>query len=354
MKSRAILLVLALIFNSSFVLSQESKDTLQENYIYPQFHDNFSVEESWQIHKEAYKKQLEAKGLSENEINKKMQEYEKQKEEQIARIKEQRKKAVKQRQLAEIQRQRANEQRKMAIVQRQEAELQHQKLKIQRQEVELQRQKANEQRKMADVQRQEVEIQHQKLKIQRQEAEMQHQRADEQRKQAEMHRQKSYEQQKLAEIQRGMAVEQRKEAEYQSKIAEEQRKKIAELKKSIKKLFNENFNMSDNDSEIKSVKIEVTEMNSLFFNIDADINSGSVLIEIFNPNGKKEGELSLEHHRESTPKTATKFPSHTSSSLNKTINTPEIGDWLIKITPEKSNGNINISVAQYMNPNIDE
>ena len=300
MKSRAILLLLGLIISSSSVFSQVSKDTLRVDYIYPQFHGYFSPEESWQIHKEAYKKQLEAKGLSDNEINKKMQEYEKQKEEFIEKII-----AEKQRQLAEIQRQQADEQRKQADVQRQEAEKQ-------RQLAEIQRQQADELMNQADVQRQEAEKQRQK------------------------------------------ADEQRKEAETQRKIADEQRKIVEEWRNSIKNLLNENFTMSGEDSKIKSVKIKITNKNALFFNINGDINSGNVLIEILNPNGKKEGELSLEHRKVSTPKTETMLSGNTSGSLNKTINSPEIGDWLVKITPEKSNGNINISVAQYIKPTIDE
>lgn len=305
MKNRAILLLLGLIISSSSVFSQVSKDTLPENFIYPRFRGYFSPEESWQIHKEAYKKKLEAKGLSENEISKKLQEYEKQKEEFIEKIIEQRKLAEKQRQLAEIQRQQADEQRKLADVQRQEAEKQ-------KQLVEIQRQQADEQRKQADVQRQEAEKQRQK------------------------------------------ADEQRKEAETQRKMADEQRKIVEEWRNSIKNLLNENITLSGEDSKIRSVKIIVTNKNALFFNIYGDINSGNVLIEILNPNGKKEGELSLEHRTDSTPKTVTKLSGNTSGSLNKTINSPEIGDWLIKITPEKSNGNINISVAQYIKPTIDE
>lgn len=317
MKNRATLLLLGLIISSSFVFSQVSKDASQENYIYPQFNVDFSVEESWQIHKEAYKKQLVAKGLSEKEINIKMQEYEKQKAELIEGLKEQRKLAEKQRQLAEIQRQWANEQRIMANVQRQAAKKQRKLAGVQRQEAEEQRELANEQRELANVQRLEAE-----------------------------------EQRELADDQRLEAAEQRELAEVQRQVAEKQRKNIEEWRNSLKRLLNENFNMSGKDSKIKSVKIKVTKMNSLFFNIDGDINSGNVLIEIFNPNGKKEGELSLVHHQEAVPKTITKFSSNTSGSLNKTINAPEIGTWLVKITPEKSNGNINISVAQYMNKKI--
>ena len=319
MKNRAILLLLGLLIISSFVFSQASKDTVQESSIYPQFHGAFSVDESWQIHKEAYKKQIIAEGLSEKEVNQKMQEYEKQKEEFLERVKEQKEVAKKQRLIAEVQRQKAKEQRKLAKVQRQKAHEQRKLAQIQRQESKKHRQKANEQRKLADIQRE-----------------------------------KSKEQRKLAAVQREKAGVQRKEAAKQRKIADEQRKKAVELRKSIKKLKNENFNMTGKDSKIKSVEIVVSKKNTLFFNIDGDINSGKVLIEIFNPKGKKEGDLSLEHQKESVFKRKNKFTGSTSGSLNKTINTPEIGTWLVKVTPEKTKGNISISVAQFEKPTADE
>ena len=84
------------------------------------------------------------------------------------------------------------------------------------------------------------------------------------------------------------------------------------------------------------------------------MHSGDVIIEIFNPNGKKEEMFLLEHQRASTPQTRPGLSCNTSSSLNKTINSPETGDWLIKITPEKFNGTINVSVAQFIKPTVDE
>ena len=305
MKNRAILLILGLLLSSSFAFGQASKDTLPKDSIYPQFNGYFSAEQSWQIHKEAYRKQLEAKGLSGKEINQKMQEYDKRKAELIEKIKEQQKLAEKQRQLAEMQRQKAEEQRKQAEAQRLEAEKQRQM-------------------------------------------------SAEQRKQAGIEREKASEQRKLAEIERQKAGEQRKEADAQRKIAEEQRKIAEEWRKNVKSLLDENIMLSDKDSKATSVKLKVTQRNPLFFNVDGEINSGNVLIEIFNPKGQKEGELSLEHHKASTPQIGARLSGNTSGSLNKTINSPETGDWIVKITPEKSNGNINISVAQYIKPTVDE
>lgn len=291
MKARAILFISILFTSSCYILSQEPNDTLKEDNVYPQFYEYFSVEESWQIHKEAYRKKLEAMGLSEDEITKKMLEYENQKEEFIEKIKEQRLLAEKERQLAEIQRKKAEEQRQLAEIQRQEAE---------------------EQRKQVEAQRE------------------------------------------MAEEEQRMAEEQRKLAEVQRELAEEQRKLAEEWRKSVINLYDADLTISDNDSKSKSINIKIAEKHTLFFNINGSIESGNVLIEIFNPDGKREGELSLQHPKESVQKTDINFSNGTSGSINKTINAPEIGDWIIKITPIKSIGNIHISVAQYIKPTNNE
>jgi flagellar biosynthesis GTPase FlhF len=305
MKNRAILLLLGLIISSNSLFCQVSKDTVKADDIYPRLYDYFSPEESWQIHKEAYLKKLEVLGFSKSEIDIKMREYEKQKNEFIEKTSEQRKLAEKQRQLAEIQRKQAEEQRK---------------------EAEVQRQEAGKERLLAEIQRKQ---------------------AEEQRKQAELQRLE-------AEKQRLQAAGQRIEAEAQRKIAEEQRKIAEEWRNSIKNLLNEDFTMSGEDSKMKSVNIKVTNENALFFNINGEINSGNILIEILNPNGKKEGELSLEHRQNSTPKTGTMYSGKTSGSLNKTINSPESGEWSVKFTSEKSIGHVNISVSQYIKQTVNE
>ncbi|UOB18478.1 hypothetical protein [Abyssalbus ytuae] len=298
MKTKTILLLAGLTVYSSLACSQVVKDSLQAHHIYPRFNGYFSVEESWQIHKEAYKKQLEAKGLTEQEISQKMKEYEKQKEEVIEKIKQQRRVAEKQRQLADIQRQKADSLRKMAAAQR----LEHDK----------QRQKADALRKMADTQRQQ---------------------AEKQRQQAEV---------------------MRREAEAQRKIAEEKRKIEEEWRKSIKVLLGENVPLVVKDTGVKPLKINVSKRSTLFFNIYGNINSGRVLIEVFNPNGQKEAELALDHHKETVPQPKTRLSDNTSGSLSKTINSPKTGAWIVKISPQKCRGTINISVAQYIKPAADE
>ncbi len=294
MKNRAILLLLGLLISCSFAFGQAPKDTLQKGSIHPptatqspvhtktsthvkssffpkkptppKYITSFSIEKSWQLSKEAYKKQLEAMGLSTKELNKKMQELEKHKVAIMESIKVQMKTLQKQLQLSEIQ------------------------------------------RKITEKQMQQVD-----------------------------------KQLKSAEFQKQMAEVQRHSADLQREVEEE-------WSPNTKSLFNESITISSKDSKTKSVKIKVTKSNTLFFNVGGKISSGNVLIEIFDPKGQRQGELSLEHHQGSTRKNEAMFSNHTSGSVNNINNAPETGDWVVKITPKRSNGHIHISVAQYTKP----
>lgn len=143
MKSRAILLLLGLMISSSFVFGQIPIDALQKDSVLSQLKNYFSTEQSWQISKEAYKKQLEAKGLSENEIKQKILEFEKQKPALIERIKKQLKTVEKQMELSGVQ-------RKMAEEELQKFEKQWNSGEFQRQIAEAERQAADAQRKFAE------------------------------------------------------------------------------------------------------------------------------------------------------------------------------------------------------------
>ena len=123
---------------------------------------------------------------------------------------------------------------------------------------------------------------------------------------------------------------------------------------SIKHLANEDIPMSGKDSKIRTVKLNVTEKNTLFFNVNGMINGGSVFIEIIDPKGQKEGELSLEYRKKSDSKKETRFPDNISGSLNKIMNSPEPGEWTVKIKPKRAKGHIHISVSQLTKPMADE
>lgn len=144
MKSRAILLLLGLIISSSFVFGQVPIDALRKDSVLPQLKTYFSAEQSWQISKEAYKKQLEAKGLSENEIKQKIQEYEKQEPALIERIKKQLKKVENQMVLSGVQRKTAEEELQKFEKQWSSGEFERQTAEVLRNAADLQRKVAEE------------------------------------------------------------------------------------------------------------------------------------------------------------------------------------------------------------------
>ncbi len=320
MKTNTILLFI-LLASSNFIFSQVPKDTLGVDYIYApnNFNDSFSAEESWQIHKAAYIKQQKAKGLTDEEIKRSMVTYEKEKKEFIARVKEQhrlaaiqRKKAAEQRALADIERMKADEQRKLAAIQRQ---------------------KADDLRKLADIERK---------------------KADEQRGTNAIQREKADELRKRADVERAKADEQRKLAEIQRVKAEEERKKSQEWRKNAENILLKNITLSNQSNNSKPIIFRVTSKTTLRIGIKAHISSGTTLIEIYNPNGVKEAELSLEHKTEFSSIDQSDFSKSTSGSLDKTISGAEVGEWQIKISSKKSEGIVAMSVAQYIKPTMDE
>lgn len=343
MRKSAVLLSILFICNG-FLFCQVTNSSVGGNYIYPQFYDSFSAEESWQIHKKAYLKQLNAEGLTADEIEKKLIIYENQKKEFIEKMEEQRKQA-------DIQRQKAEEQRRQAEVQRKQAEELRKKAGVLRVE-------AEEQRKQADIQRKEAEKLRKEADVLRKEAEEQRkqkgpllQKANEQRKKADLQFQKADELFKSVDIQFKKMDEQLKKADLQFQKADEQRKKADEGRNNFEKIIREKIILSDKTGTTKPLIFEVTNKTSLLFDIQAEIRSGNTQIEIFNPKGKKEGELWLEHNTKPGSISEEKI---TSGSLNKTISNADIGDWQIKILSQKSEGIITLFVAHVIKPTLDE
>jgi len=247
------------------MFSQVAKDTLSVDYIYApnSFNHSFSAEESWEIHKAAYIKQLKSKGLTDDEIKKRMVTYEKDKEEFIAQVKEQHR-------LAAIQRKKADDLRKLA---------------------DIERKKADEQRKLADIQRAK---------------------------------------------------------------ADKQRKKAQEWRKKAENILIKNITLSNKSNNSKPITFKVNSKMTLYIGIRAHISSGTTLIEIYNPKGIKEGELSLNFKSNSDSNEEREGLEYTSGALDKTISGAEVGEWKIKIVSQKSEGIVAMSVAQYIKPTMDE
>jgi len=299
MKTKTVLLFI-LLASSKFMFSQVAQDSLGVNYIYApnHFSNSFSAEESWEIHKAAYIKQLNAKGLTEDEIKSSMVTYEKDKAAFIARVKEQLR-------LAAIQREKAAKQRALAKVERE---------------------KAIKQRKLAAIQRQNAENQRGKAAIQRD-------KAQKLRKQAELQRKEAAEQRELATIRR--------------EKAEMQRKNDRAWRKHAENILIKNITLANQSNNSIPVMFKVKSKTTLRIGIIASISSGSTLVEIYNPNGVKKGELSLNFK-------SNQGEEYPSAALNKTISGAVLGEWQIKISSQNSEGTVAMSVAQYKKPIIND
>ena len=320
MKRNKILLII-LLASSNFMLSQVAQDSLGVNYVYApnHFNDSFSAEESWEIHRAAYIKQLKSKGLTDDEIKRSMVAYEKDKEEFIARVNEQhrlaaieRKKAAERRALAEIERKKAAEQRRLAAIQRQ---------------------KADELRKLADIERK---------------------KADEQREEDAVQRAKDAEKRAKDALERAADASHRAKDAIQRIKAEEQRMMTQEWRKNAENILIKNIKLSNQYSSSKPIFFKVTSTRTLRIGIRAHISSGYALIELYNPEGIKEGELSLEFKSKSGSNEEKEGVEYTSGALDKTILSPEAGEWQIKISSQKSEGTVAMSVAQYIKPAVNE
>ncbi|WP_299890049.1 hypothetical protein [uncultured Lacinutrix sp.] len=314
-------LLFVLLVSSSFTFSQVKKDSLNDNYIYPpESQGSFTPKESWKIHRAAYIKQLKAKGLTDNEFNIKLISYEKQKEEFLAKVKEQHR-------IAEIQRKKANKQRALAAIERKKADKQR-KLAV------IQRKKADELRKLADIERK---------------------KADEQRVKSGIQRLKTIELIKQANIERAKADKQRKLAEIQRIKAEKERKKAQEWRKNAENILTKNITLSkQSNNSSKPILFKVTSKTTLRIGIRANISSGTALIEIYNPEGTKEGELSLKFNSQSISNQEKEALEYTSGAFDKTIPDAKVGDWKIKISSYESEGNVAMSVSKYIKPTMNE
>jgi hypothetical protein len=175
------------------------------------------------------------------------------------------------------------------------------------------------------------------------------------RKHTDSLRQRAYERMKQADILMQKATEQKNQTGIQIQ-ADEQRIRANEegWKHYFSNTVNGDITISPEKSKIEKIKIKVDQKNTLFFSIHSYINSGNILIEIFNPKGKIEGTLTLEHQKKPNLKEKNGTPTSTCGVLNKTFTDPEIGNWLVKISPYNADGRINIFAAQIKNTTINE
>lgn len=97
-----------------------------------------------------------------------------------------------------------------------------------------------------------------------------------------------------------------------------------------------------NESQIKEVKIEVNEKECRFnLKITSLVHGGEVKVEIYDPNGKKQGNFSVgcEIQSENSKETV-------NGMITKLIENPDLGNWKVKIIPKKAIGKLSILFSQ--------
>ncbi|NLR91397.1 hypothetical protein [Flammeovirga agarivorans] len=167
-------------------------------------------------------------------------------------------------------------------------------------------------------------------------------RVEEQNRIAEVQRKKNEEQRAKNKIQREKNEKQRTKNEIQREKNEEIRKKYQKWIDNTEEILSKNIIISSQIDNSKPISFTVTSNKTLYLGIRAHVKSGTTLIEIFNPKGNKEGELSLKSQLGSNNRES----EYTSGAFDKTISTTEVGEWQIKISSQKSNGNVAMSVRQ--------
>ena len=111
------------------------------------------------------------------------------------------------------------------------------------------------------------------------------------------------------------------------------------------------------DSETKEIEIKVEDENLLLnIIIKSNVKYGALTIEIYDPNGEKQGNFSvgsqLSSKRSSTESKDEKSKNEeVNGQIEKKIKEPVKGNWIIKIIPNKAEGTVLIRSKQVYKDN---
>lgn len=105
------------------------------------------------------------------------------------------------------------------------------------------------------------------------------------------------------------------------------------------------------NSTAQTVKVEVVgEVENLKIEILCSLEKGEVIIELFDPEGKRQGKFTLGSKTNVGESQQTDGKSDSKNmedgKLEKLVANPVNGDWLIKITPTKTKARLSIRSSQ--------
>ncbi|WP_298758554.1 hypothetical protein [uncultured Psychroserpens sp.] len=98
----------------------------------------------------------------------------------------------------------------------------------------------------------------------------------------------------------------------------------------------------DGSSDTEEIKIEVaSNAKKLHIGINSTIKSGYLTVEVYDPKGNKKGNFSIE----SQVKSSSKKKELVCGQMQKHIDEPIKGDWVIKLIPNNVAGDISICTS---------
>lgn len=98
--------------------------------------------------------------------------------------------------------------------------------------------------------------------------------------------------------------------------------------------------MLENDSKTAEILIDIKDNIQRFeLWISSSINNGKLTIEVYDPNGTKQGYYSVGNQLNS------EFEEEANGSIRKSLFEPQPGNWKVKIMPQEATGTIRIATA---------
>jgi hypothetical protein len=98
--------------------------------------------------------------------------------------------------------------------------------------------------------------------------------------------------------------------------------------------------MLENDSKTAEILIDIKDNIQRFeLWISSSINNGKLTIEVYDPDGTKQGYYSVGNQLNS------EFEEEANGSIRKSLFEPQPGNWKVKIMPQEATGTIRIATA---------
>lgn len=94
------------------------------------------------------------------------------------------------------------------------------------------------------------------------------------------------------------------------------------------------------ETKTKDIIVDIDKnIPALFFVINGKINSGTAVIELYDPNNKQQGRFKIQNENGVDNKSV-------NNTIHKTFKNPKLGEWKLKVIADKAVGDIVVSSIQ--------